>query len=581
MKKVSCEICGSTDLIKNGDVFICQCCECRYSVEEVKKMVMDDKQQRKTLKVRQPIDSEQGAYGSSNEKKWICPECETINTETICLLCGYQKIADDERNDDVGKWKKLIIICSVFACIIAGVILSIVFSMRENENINVSEAPQGVTADVQVEATTVSIQETTAAQEETVPVAAEDMRNVLMEDPCKDLESDMYNKAFGGNIIRARIGTITFLDTLEEAPDASWDVSAAKDGSVLAWTEWTRDTGFGDYDLYIGAEGGVIAPENCDYLFAKYLYLVNINFNDAFNTENVATMKGMFAYCEEITTLDLSTFKTGKVTDMSSMFACDFAYGESGWTGVTSLMSIDISGFDTSAVTNMEGMFANCSQLTELDVSGFNTSNVTDMSSMFAECESITSLKVNGFDTSKVTDMSSMFGDCNSLTSLDVSSFNTSKTTDMSQMFLGCYKLPELDVTGFDTTNVTNMRGMFCCCHYLKTLDVSSFDTSKVTDMSVMFSCCRSLTELDISSFDTSGVTDMSSMFADAVNLRKLDLSGFDTSNVTDMWKMFEGCKNLRNLIVGEFDTSKVEKYESFMEDGKKVNGRPWRELFE
>lgn len=527
---------------------------------------------------------QQGQYGaneiSCNSESWVCPNCETINTEDICFLCGYQKKADNGIGDDFGKWKKLIVIFAVLACVIAGGILTWIITDRKSENIGTSGAMHEETADVQAEATTVSIQETTAAQEETVSVAAEDMRNVLMEDPCKDLELDMYNKAFGGNIIRARIGTITFLDTLEEAPDASWDVSAAKDGSVLAWTELTRDTGFGDYDLYIGAEGGVIAPENCTYLFARYKYLQSINFNNAFNTENVTTMKGMFSYCESLTDLDLSSFKTGKVTDMSSMFACDFAYGENGWTGVTSLTSIDVSGFDTSAVTNMAAMFANCSQLTELDVSRFDTSSVTSTASMFANCSQLTELDVSGFDTSNITNMLSMFSDCNSLAVLDVSGFNTSKVTDMSQMFHACYKLSELDVTSFDTSNVTNMRGMFWCCHYLKSLDIGSFDTTNVTDMSVMFNCCRALTELDISSFDTSNVTDMSSMFADTVNLRKLDLTGFDTSNVTDMRKMFEGCKNLRNLTVGEFNTSKVEDYESFMEDGKKINGRPWQELF-
>ena len=31
MKKLVCEMCGSTDLIKDGGVFVCRYCGCKYS----------------------------------------------------------------------------------------------------------------------------------------------------------------------------------------------------------------------------------------------------------------------------------------------------------------------------------------------------------------------------------------------------------------------------------------------------------------------------------------------------------------------------------------------------------------------
>ena len=37
MKQLTCEMCGSTDLIKQDGVFVCQTCGCKYSVEEAKK----------------------------------------------------------------------------------------------------------------------------------------------------------------------------------------------------------------------------------------------------------------------------------------------------------------------------------------------------------------------------------------------------------------------------------------------------------------------------------------------------------------------------------------------------------------
>ena len=41
MKQLTCEMCGSTDLIKDGGVFVCQSCGCKYSVEEAKRMMIE------------------------------------------------------------------------------------------------------------------------------------------------------------------------------------------------------------------------------------------------------------------------------------------------------------------------------------------------------------------------------------------------------------------------------------------------------------------------------------------------------------------------------------------------------------
>ena len=41
MKQLTCEMCGSTDLIKQDGVFVCQSCGCKYSVEEAKKMMIE------------------------------------------------------------------------------------------------------------------------------------------------------------------------------------------------------------------------------------------------------------------------------------------------------------------------------------------------------------------------------------------------------------------------------------------------------------------------------------------------------------------------------------------------------------
>ena len=41
MKQIKCEMCGSTDLVKQEGVFVCQSCGIKYSIDEVKKMMIE------------------------------------------------------------------------------------------------------------------------------------------------------------------------------------------------------------------------------------------------------------------------------------------------------------------------------------------------------------------------------------------------------------------------------------------------------------------------------------------------------------------------------------------------------------
>lgn len=41
MKQLTCEMCGSADLVKQDGLFVCQNCGCKYSVEEAKKMMVE------------------------------------------------------------------------------------------------------------------------------------------------------------------------------------------------------------------------------------------------------------------------------------------------------------------------------------------------------------------------------------------------------------------------------------------------------------------------------------------------------------------------------------------------------------
>ena len=280
-------------------------------------------------------------------------------------------------------------------------------------------------------------------------------------------------------------------------------------------------------------------------------------------------VKFMFSYMRNLTTLDLSSFNTSNVTDMSYMFDV-----------TPKLATLDLSNFDTSQVTTMSHMFDCVSSLTTLNLSNFDTSNVTDMRGMFYGMANLTTLNLSSFDTSKVMNMSEMFYGMANLTTLDLSSFDTSMVISMQAMFERMYNLTTLNLSNFNTSNVTNMGEMFFYIHNLTSLDLSNFDTSKVTDMRNMFNAMSNLTTLDLSSFDTSKVTNMMGMFANMSNLTSLDLSNFDTSMVTDMKYMFYldnediPKDKLETIYVNnDFNTSKLKYSSRMFENRKKLRG--------
>ena len=335
--------------------------------------------------------------------------------------------------------------------------------------------------------------------------------------------------------------------------------------------------------------------------------------------------------------------------------------------GLTNLSSVEgLDNLVTDYVEDMSGMFNSCSRLESLDLSSFNTANVTNMSNMFFACMWLTTIYCsNPWNESTVlTSSTNMFEGCRSLVGGNGTKYDSSHTsvayahpdkegnpgyftakavitepevytvfdattgtltyyyndqraaheaageitepydpvnnpdavrfkdyhaqvtkavidksmkeaglTSMRRMFYGTdgdidgeytyLTLSEMtEIEGLEnlvTDDVTDMRGMFYGCEKLTSLDLSSFNTSNVTYMGGMFSGCTKLTSLDLSSFNTEKVTDMGGMFGACESLTSLDLSSFNnTEKVTEMWQMFEGCMSLTSLDLSSFNTGKV-----------------------
>ena len=86
-------------------------------------------------------------------------------------------------------------------------------------------------------------------------------------------------------------------------------------------------------------------------------------------------------------------------------------------------------------------MFSYCQNLTSLHLSTFNTQNVKSMRDMFSDSISLTYLDLSSFKTEKVIDMNCMFWGCTNLINLDLSSFNTENVTNYTNIFKNGKKL--------------------------------------------------------------------------------------------------------------------------------------------
>ena len=257
--------------------------------------------------------------------------------------------------------------------------------------------------------------------------------NLLRADPVPYQSEDVLDwddeakvfPVFGSEYRREQIASVTFLDTLSDAPEDTWDVSAAGDGRVMAWVTPANEL----YDLYIAAEGGVNAANACSDLFSGYSNAKTINFVEAFHTTGATDMSCMFLGCDALRDLNLSNFNTSAVQDMSGMFfQCE------------ALTELNLSCFDTSAVQDMSCMFFRCDSMTDLTLGdSFDTSAVQDMSWMFSYCEALTELTLgDSFDTSAVQDMSNMFKKCTSLTELTLSDSFVTTNANTADMFTNC-----------------------------------------------------------------------------------------------------------------------------------------------
>ncbi len=108
MKQLTCEMCGSHDLIKQDGVYICPRCGVRYSVEEAKKMMVegticiDDTKELNNFLIRAKLFLEETNFIAANEyaEKALDMAPEYSEAYVIKLLCELKYKNEREAYED-------------------------------------------------------------------------------------------------------------------------------------------------------------------------------------------------------------------------------------------------------------------------------------------------------------------------------------------------------------------------------------------------------------------------------------------------------------------------------------------------
>jgi hypothetical protein len=118
MKQLTCEMCGSTDLIKQDGVFVCQTCGTKYSIEEARKMMVEGTVEvTGTVKVDDSaklenylnIAKKAAAAGNNEEAEKYCNQILEINPENYEAwaikgkAAGWQSTLSNDRMKEATK----------------------------------------------------------------------------------------------------------------------------------------------------------------------------------------------------------------------------------------------------------------------------------------------------------------------------------------------------------------------------------------------------------------------------------------------------------------------------------------------
>ena len=197
-----------------------------------------------------------------------------------------------------------------------------------------------------------------------------------------------------------------------------------RDLTTIEGIQWTtsRDRGFQSEDV-----------NSMAYMFAGCTHLKTLVSYNSYDSEGrvIADPDGKFY------------LNTTNVTNMEHMF-----------DGCIALNNLYLDFNTHNVIGDgMVAMFKDCSALASLNISSFTTERITNMTDLFNGCAALTTLNLSSFNTARVTNMKNLFKGCAALTTLNLSSFNTAQVTNMKNLFEGCVGMRNLYLNNFNVAN--------------------------------------------------------------------------------------------------------------------------------
>lgn len=137
---------------------------------------------------------------------------------------------------------------------------------------------------------------------------------------------------------RSQIIEVIFHSDLEAVPEgvALTNLGADPADSIVGWV--VQEDRY--CILHIAAEGGMSGERCAANMFMNCTSLKRVQFNDAFYTENVTSLRNMFYGCTNLEHVDVGSFQTSNVTNMEHTFRYCLKLGVP-----------DVTGWDLSGVT--------------------------------------------------------------------------------------------------------------------------------------------------------------------------------------------------------------------------------------
>lgn len=297
---------------------------------------------------------------------------------------------------------------------------------------------------------------------------------------------------------------------------------------------------------------------NFSYMFYEVIF-TDINVNN-WDVANCVDFSYMFAYCEGITTLDLSTWDFTGTNNVSTIFDRMFYY-------TSYLTSLNLANWIVTGQTSFDYMFSNCYDLLTLDLSTWITTGADDFRYMFMGSR-LLHLNVDNWNMSSVSDSYKMFDISAILESdLDLSSWITTGMSSTSYMFYGLnIGANVLNLSDWNMSSIINSSYMFRDSNLSNVL-VPNWTLSTTTNFYFMFYYLHA--NIDVSTWDTSPVTSFKGTF-NSYRGTTLYLDNWDVSNCEDFELMFSNCSVLQTLLVTNWNFSTTTKLiDMFLNTGR------------